>query len=112
MQETISIKKNYEFKRLYGRGKNGVCPTLAMYAREKKYGPKRLGITVSTKIGKAVVRNKVRRRIKEAYRLNEDKFKEHIDLVIVARVRTVHGSFAQIEKAVLKLAEELNLLKG
>lgn len=111
MQETESIKNNYEFKRLYQRGESKVSPLLALYTRGKKFGPKRLGITVSTKVGKAVVRNRVRRRIREAYRLHEHDFCNHADIIIVARVRAAQASFNEIEKSLLFLAGELGLLR-
>ena len=70
----------------------------------------RLGITVSSKIGKAVVRNRVRRRIKEAYRLNEDKFKTPYDIVIVSRVRAANAVFSEIEESVLRLGRTLGII--
>lgn len=111
MRETETIKKNHEFRRLYARGQSKVSPYLAVYAKRRREGPRRLGITVSTKVGKAVVRNRVRRRLREAFRLNEDRFIEHADIIIVARVRAAGAAYAQLEKSLLTLAEELGLLK-
>ena len=112
MVSTDTIKKNYEFRRLYNRGKNKVSPYLALYVIEKKQGPRRLGITVSTKVGCAVIRNRVRRLIREAFRLNEERFAESADIIVVARVRAKDASFAQIEKSLLFLAGELGILKS
>lgn len=111
MRNTYSLKSNHDFRRLYQRGKSAVSPHLAMYFRQGR-GSSRLGITVGTKVGNAVVRNRVRRRIREAYRLNEDKFISPVDIVIVARVRCAKASFWQIEAALLQLSAKLGLLKG
>jgi len=111
MLKTEIIKKNHEFRRLYARGTSRISPLLAVYVRRKKNGPLRLGITVSTKVGKAVIRNRVRRRIREAFRLNELSFTDSADIIIVARVRAADASFAQIEKSLLNLADELGILK-
>lgn len=111
MVSTDTIKKNYEFRRLYNRGKNKVSPYLAIYAIEKKQGPRRLGITVSTKVGCAVIRNRVRRLIREAFRLNEERFSECADIIVVARVRAKDATFAQIEKSLLSLAGEIGILE-
>lgn len=111
MLKTETIKKNNEFRRLYARGKSRISPYLAIYVKHKKYGPLRLGITVSTKVGKAVIRNRVRRRIREAYRLNEMSFVDSADIIIVARVRAATATYAQLEKSLLDLAGELGLLK-
>lgn len=110
MKNTVSIKLNRDFRLLYKRGKSAVSPVLAMYARKNKLSSNRIGITVSTKVGKAVVRNRVRRRIREAYRINEESFAAGRDIVIVARVRAASSSFRVIEKNLLKLAESLELL--
>ena len=110
MKKTVSIKKNRDFKLLYRKGKSAVTPVLAMYARKTKHTTSRIGITVSTKVGKAVVRNRVRRRIREAYRKNEELFITGIDLVVVARHRASESSFSEIEKNLLRLAESLGML--
>ena len=110
MKNTVSIKRNYDFRALYKRGKSSVSPVLAIYARKNKTTSNRIGITVSTKVGKAHVRNRVRRRIREAYRINETSFKKGIDMVIVARVRAAEVTFHEIEKNLLLLTEKLGLL--
>lgn len=109
MKTTVSIKKNRDFRFLYRRGKSSVSPLLAVYARRNKYAHNRIGITVSTKVGKAVVRNRVRRRIREAYRINEECFGSGFDLVIVARVRAAEASFHDIEKSLRKLLSGLGV---
>lgn len=111
MVGTDTIKNNYDFRRLYSKGESKVSPYLAVYAMKRKYGIRRLGITVSTKVGCAVIRNRVRRRIREAFRLNEARFIEQVDIIVVARVRANSASFAQLEKSLLKLADELGVLK-
>ncbi len=112
MRYSCSLKNNFEFRRLYNRGKNAVNPFLAVYFRKTGNKENRLGITVSTKVGKAVTRNLVRRRIREAYRLHESEFILPMDLVIVARVRCANSTFRQIEDALLELSGKLGLLKG
>ena len=54
----------------------------------------RLGITVSKKVGNAVKRNRIRRHIFEAYRLNEQKLKVGYDFVFVARCSAVGADFS------------------
>lgn len=110
MRYTKALNNNKDFISLYNRGKNAVTPFLAMYCRKNGLRFNRLGITVSSKIGKAVVRNRVRRRIKEAYRLNEDKFKTPYDIVIVSRVRAANAVFSEIEESVLRLGRTLGII--
>lgn len=107
---TQSLKLNYEFKRMYRRGKNEAGPFVAVYCMKNGKELNRLGITVGGKLGKAVVRNTVRRRIKEAYRLSEHRFKKGYDIVVVARGRAVSADFHKIEKDLISKLKNLGVL--
>ena len=111
MRQTVSIKQNHEFRRLYSKGKSAVSPCLAMYCRKNRRPGNRLGLTVGTKLGKAVVRNRVRRRLREAYRVNEGRFATGWDIVVVARVRAAHVSYWELERNLLQLSGRLGLLR-
>ena len=67
-------------------------------------------MTVGTKLGKAVVRNKVRRRLREAYRIHESKVRTGFDLVVVARVKAVHVPYHELERSLLRMADKLGVL--
>ena len=67
-----------------------------VYARKNRYGFNRLGLTVSKTAGKAVVRNHLKRLMRESYRLMEDDIREGYDIIIVARNRAVGKTFEQI----------------
>ena len=111
MKRTVSIKQNHEFRRLYSKGKSAVSPCLALYCRKNRCGKNRLGLTVGTKLGKAVVRNRTRRRLREAYRVNEDRFASGWDIVAVARVRAAHVPYRELERSLLRLSGKLGLLR-
>ena len=111
MKNTVSLKKNYEFRRLYSKGKSAVSPYGVVYWRKNNSGRNRLGVTVSTKLGKAVVRNRIRRRYREIYRLNEDRLVTGCDIVIVARGKSRDAEFARMEKDFLKLCGKLGICK-
>lgn len=111
MEHTVSLKQNHVFRRLYNKGKNAVNPCLALYCRKNGSDRSRLGITVGVKVGNAVVRNRTRRRIREAYRIHEDRFLPGYDLVVVARVRAGHSRYREVERSLLSLADKLGLLR-
>ena len=111
MEHTVSLKENHLFRRAYNRGKSAADSRLALYVRRNGRRNSRLGLTVSTKVGCAVVRNRVRRRLREIYRLNEDKLARGVDVVVVARVRAASSDYHRLEKSFLKLADKLDLLK-
>ena len=66
MKNTISLKENHEFRRLYHRGTSSAGRHLVLYCRKNKLGRNRLGLTVSAKLGKAVQRNRVKRLFRES----------------------------------------------
>ena len=111
MEFTESLKKNYEFRRLYNKGKSAATPYLVVYVKRTGRDTNHLGITVSNKIGKAVVRNKVRRRLREIYRLHEGEMLRGYDLVIVARGRSVDATYAQLDYAVMKACKQLKVVR-
>lgn len=111
MKNTVSLKENHLFRRLYSKGRSAVSPYLAIYARGNGRPGNRLGLTVSTKVGHAVVRNRVRRRLREIYRLNEDKLISGTDLVVVARVKAGRAPYHRLEESFLALCKKLGLLK-
>ena len=82
-----------------------------LYARKNRTGSNRVGITVSKKLGKANVRNRIRRRLREVYRIHEDRFAPGWDIVVVARTKAIHVPFADLTKGYLSLAEKAGILK-
>ncbi len=111
MKKTVPLKENHLFRRAYNRGKTAADSRLALYVRRNGRKDSRLGFTVSTKVGCAVVRNRVRRRLREIYRLNEDRLVSGADVVVVARTRAASSDYHQLEQSFLKLADKLGLVK-
>ena len=111
MKHTVSLKQNHEFRRLYSKGKSAVSPYFAIYCRKTNRPYSRLGITTGVKLGKAVKRKFVRRRIRELYRTNEEKFLPGYDIVVVARSRCVDADFQKLTRAYLSLAEKAGILQ-
>ena len=106
-----SLKCNYEFRRLYSRGKSVATANIVVYCRRNGRKTNRLGITVSTKYGKAVRRNKVRRRLREICRLNQNKLTHGHDLVIVVRMKSRDVEYARLEADFLDSCGQLGILE-
>lgn len=111
MKKTTPLKENHLFRRVYSRGKSAADSRLVLYVRGNGQKGNRLGFTVSTKVGHAVVRNRVRRRLREIYRLHEEGVVGGRDVIVVARTRAASSDYRQLEKSFLKLADKLELLK-
>lgn len=110
MNHTVSINQNYLFRRLYRSGTSVVDPYIVVYyKRNKRNKGNRLGITATKKIGCAVQRNRVRRVIKEAYRLCEGELPKGMDIVVVARKKAVFAKMQNIQVSLRKAFLKANL---
>ena len=111
MQFSKSLKLNHIFRRLYHKGKSAANKYLVLYCRRNGSSENRIGLTVSAKLGHAVVRNRIRRRLREIYRIHESRFQPGWDLVVVARSRAVDAPYHKLEQAYLSLAEGLGVMR-
>ena len=109
MKFSSPLKLNHIFRRLYSTSGHSNA-YLVLYARRNRSQTNRVGLTVGKKLGHAVIRNRVRRRLREVYRLNEDRFTPGWDIVVVARSRCIDASFQKLTNAYLSLAEKAGLL--
>ena len=110
MKGISTLKKNNDFRRLYSKGKSAVNPYMVVYCRRSPTRIGRVGYTVSVKLGHAVVRNRVRRRLREIYRLHRSALKPDMDIVIVARSRCVGADYQKLEGAFLDACRKLGIL--
>ncbi len=110
MKFSKALKLNHIFRRLYATsGHANSC--LVLYARRNGSDTNRVGITVGKKLGHAVVRNRIRRRVREAYRLNESRFAAGWDIVLVARSRCQTVAFEKLSQSLLSVAEKAGILE-
>ncbi|UCH25158.1 MAG: ribonuclease P protein component [Trueperaceae bacterium] len=100
------------------RGRSGGAKLLSLRWQATRRGQVRVGIVVSKRVGKAVVRNLVRRRLREALRsllLDEEVSVRHrgaasFDLVVIARPEAAGASFWQLKDALRRALERGKLL--
>ncbi|MBR0208254.1 MAG: ribonuclease P protein component [Oscillospiraceae bacterium] len=111
MDSRFTLKQNSDFRRLYAKGKSSANRFLVLYCRRNGRGVNRMGYTVSSKLGGAVVRNRVRRRLREIARLNAPALKTGWDLVVVARMRAADAPYAELDRAYRDACAALGLLR-
>lgn len=111
MKNTVPIKRNTEFLRLYKKGSFYVGKNIVLYVMKNRFGINRLGITVSKKFGKSVKRNRMKRLIKENYRFYEEFVKNGYDLVFVARSREQTPTYLDIKKETKFLLKKLDVFE-
>ncbi|OPJ58669.1 ribonuclease P protein component [Clostridium oryzae] len=109
------LRKNTDFKIAYRRGKSFSTELLVLYVYKNKRNCidgslyNRVGISVSKKVGKSVVRSRVKRLISECYRLNNSGIKNGLDLIFVSRVSSKDKSYEEIKNSMLKLFKKAGL---
>lgn len=104
MKFSESLKKNFEFRRVYKEGTSHANRLLVMHVLENGTDRNRLGISVSKKVGNSVVRHRLTRLVRESYRLQEEIFTRGFDIVVVVRMHARGASYAEIEHALVHLA--------
>ena len=104
MNFSESLKKNTDFRKVYHDGHSKANKYLVLYIRKNGTEKKRIGISVSKKVGNSIVRHRLTRLIRESYRLNEEKVVRGYDMVIIARNAAKGKNFHDIESAFLHLA--------
>lgn len=105
MRFTQGLKKNREFQEVYRKGASYANKYFVMYVLENHRDVNLLGISVSKKVGNSVVRHRVKRLVKESYRLHEDIFNSGLNIVITARAGAASISYDKVESAVLHLGK-------
>ena len=103
MHFSESLKKNRDFRTVYREGRSYANRLLVMYTLKNDSDRNRLGISVSKKVGNSVVRHRVTRLIREAYRLNRANIDVGYDIVIVARPSSKDKKCQDIESALMHL---------
>lgn len=103
MEFTESLRNSQQFSNVYTNGRSKANKYLIMYILENNTGINRLGISVSKKVGNSVIRHRVKRLIKESYRLQENMFNSGLDIVVIARGSASSISFNEMDSAVKHL---------
>ena len=100
---THRIRTTPEFRAVYEKKARASDQCLLVYARENDLGHPRLGLSVSRKVGNAVVRNRWKRLIREAFRLNLSRLPEGVDLVVIPK-QSPAPSYQQVETSLCSVA--------
>lgn len=106
-----SLKKNHDFQRVYSEGKSYANRYLVMYLLKNQLEKNRIGISVSKKVGNSVVRHRVKRLIRESYRLNDGNLVQGYDIIVIARTTAKGKSYQEVESALNHLAKLHHIVK-
>lgn len=103
------LKKNKDFRKVYSRGRSFADRKIVVYLYKNDQDESRIGFSVSKKVGKAVIRNRIRRILKEICRLNRPKIKKGYDIIIIARPSAAKDTYRVLERSFLWLIKKSGL---
>ena len=99
-----TLKKNEDFKKVYNKRNSYANRELIMYT-------KRLGVSVSKKVGNSIVRHRLARLVREAFRLNTDHIPDGIDVVVVVKAGLKDKGYTETCKSMIHLLKLHNMYR-
>jgi ribonuclease P protein component len=103
------LRSNRDFKRTYARGRSFVNPLLVLYVLPVRVEDRLIGFSISKKLGGSVVRNRIKRRLREVWRERANELKPGFHAILVGRSRLKEADFATMEAAVDALLRQAKL---
>jgi len=105
MNKEKTIKKNYQFRWIIKKGKKVSKKTVRVFITNNKEKKNKMGIAIKKNIKSAILRNRVKRVIREVYRLEEKKLKQHYNIIICFNTDSVNYDdiYSDIKKAFYEL---------
>jgi len=109
MKRKYRLRRNSDFQQVRQVGKSYASPIMVLAFLRNELDHSRFGFVVSKRLGKAVKRNKIKRRMREAVRLEMSHIKPGFDVVFIARVPSSQATYLEISQSIHKLLEIANL---
>ena len=109
MPALATLRRNWEFQQVFRVGKNNAGREIVVYTlrNRNRRRPARFGFCISKKVGCAVVRNRLRRRLREICRAALPQLQDGWDIVLVARSDAAESSYQELDKAFQRQTQKL-----
>ena len=105
------IKARKEFQNVYEKGHSVVDGLAVFYVLPGENEKIKIGFAVGKKVGNAVIRNHIKRMMREVFRMHKGELKSNFKVIWVARKRLAQADFKTYERVFLRLAKRAALLK-
>lgn len=106
--KTVRLRKTLEFQRVFSARQRAVNSVLIVFALPNGLEESRLGLSVSKKVGNAVVRNRWKRLIREAFRKTRKDFPENVDVVVIPQRDVVDPTAQDVRRALFNLVRKVD----
>jgi ribonuclease P protein component len=101
--KTFRLLRRREFRRVYDEGQRRSASLCTVFFRSNGLPHTRLGITTPVRVGNSVVRNRLKRRVREVFRLNQSKLPRGWDILVNPRPAVATVSFVTLQRELLRL---------
>jgi len=105
MKRDLRIRRRSEFQRIYRAGRSHANRVAVLYVLRETGGTARVAVAAGRKLGNAVVRNRAKRRLREAIRLLWDRVTPGAQLLLIARVGVLEAPFETVQHKLRELLE-------
>lgn len=109
LPKTGRLRRNKSFQAVYRSGKSYANRQLVLYVLPQRGRERRVGFAAGKRLGCAVVRNRVKRLLREAYRLEQHRLVNGVDLILVGRQSLVSESLPAVTAALRHLCARANI---
>ena len=105
------IRNKFEFNRVYSKGRSYVNQMMIIHLVNSDKVKGKVGFAVGKKIGNAVVRNRIKRLMREAYRISQHCINQNISMILIARKPLVEAKSYLVKKAFIDLCKKAKIVK-
>ena len=109
LRKSFRVKKEKDFNAIFQEGKSVANRKFVVYRLENSEQHFRVGLSVSKKLGNAVTRNQIKRRIRHVLITHKDQIIENLDFVVIARKGVEEMNYTEIEKNLLHVLKLANI---
>ena len=99
----MRLHNSTDYRNVFDTGKKYHSKSFVFFLSKKQFGPTRLGITVSRKVGGAIKRNRIKRVLREIFRLNYFQLSPNTDIVIIVKKTAVNHNYDQLKQEFMNI---------